>query len=329
MDPVMSSYRPPSVRYGLRQELPQQGRWEASDEMRQQIWNCFWEQVVPRTVDAGAKWKKTNPFFSDFFRTLWSRGLRRSADEFPANNERLTYALRVGFQRGEADEFYDLLEFVARHLSADDALSAWTRSTGRVFREHRCAWRWVGRHLEPFTDEAQLGSLVEAAQAVEEPQLAACKGHYHKALQQFRNGDDANAAKEAITALESLTQAVVGRGGALTALSQSLVKEAGLHQGHKTMLNVLYGWTCEDGGIRHASKDGNDQADEADARFVLVVASAYINLVRSKLVELGKLPRRGRESPEVADEAGDDERTGEDVRYEADELGDADENVGF
>lgn len=50
-----------------------------------------------------------------------------------------------------------------------------------------------------------------------------------------------------------------------------------LHIAFKEGIIKLYGWTSDDGGIRHALMDGDSSVTENEARFMLVLCSAYVN----------------------------------------------------
>ena len=69
-----------------------------------------------------------------------------------------------------------------------------------------------------------------------------------------RNSPDyRNSIKESISGVESLVAATVNKGkGTLGQLIKKLEDEIGLHPALKTAFSNLYGYTSDEGGIRHA-----------------------------------------------------------------------------
>jgi hypothetical protein len=55
-----------------------------------------------------------------------------------------------------------------------------------------------------------------------------------------------------------------------------LDSERAFHPAFKEAIIKLYGWTSDEGGIRHAIKDA-DKVERADAQFMLVACSAFVN----------------------------------------------------
>jgi hypothetical protein len=105
--------------------------------------------------------------------------------------------------------------------------------------------------------------------------------HMNKAVTCFADRekpDYDNSIKEAVSALEALAQKITGeKKGTLGAL----IKKLDLHPSLREAVSKLYGYTS-DGGIRHAKKDGDEEADFDTAKFVIVTASALINFITVK-----------------------------------------------
>ena len=59
-----------------------------------------------------------------------------------------------------------------------------------------------------------------------------------------------------------------------------------LHPALKSALSKLYGYTSDAGGIRHALADEREP-DIEDARFMLVICSAFVSLISAKARKLG------------------------------------------
>lgn len=296
----MSIRVPPSIRFGLRPPLPQQARDEASKDMRRELSNLATPLLEAYRAQAAKEPGYTyNSSDSLFFRILWTEGVKGSVLQIPFGDN-FTDTFDTHIQTCPAIDLYDLVDLLA-HLTDRFRIHGqynrevpvqkiWIDKCNEIFAKHKAAWRFMKGGLYPATSEEEIESLDQALDTVEQfPKLAECKHHYHKALELFKASDYANAGKEALSSLEALAQAVTGKTDTLGALSQLLGSEADLHKAPQNMLKNFYGWSSDDGGMRHARKPGQDATDEAEARFILIVTSAYINMLTVKLHEKGKL----------------------------------------
>lgn len=92
-----------------------------------------------------------------------------------------------------------------------------------------------------------------------------------------------NSVKESISAVESLVKITLKTDkGTLAQLIKNLEDKIGLHPALGKAFSNLYGYTSDEKGIRHALiKEEN--VDFNDAKFMLVVCSAFINFVKGKI----------------------------------------------
>ena len=67
---------------------------------------------------------------------------------------------------------------------------------------------------------------------------------------------------------------------------KKLEDEVSFHPALKTAFSSLYGYTSDEDGIRHAILESKDLAFE-DAKFFLVVCSAFVNFVESRVARSG------------------------------------------
>jgi len=96
------------------------------------------------------------------------------------------------------------------------------------------------------------------------------------------NPDYRNSIKESISAVESLAKILSNNasdtlGSALSKIKKKLKIHKALEQGFKN----IYGYTSDDGGIRHALTE-ESTSDAEDAMFMLVSCSAFINYLITK-----------------------------------------------
>jgi hypothetical protein len=89
--------------------------------------------------------------------------------------------------------------------------------------------------------------------------------------------DYRNFIKEAVSAVESVARVVTGNpkatlGDALKRINDKMT----IHPALRDAMNKLYGYTSDEGGIRHAMLEESN-IDEAEAKFMIVACSAFVN----------------------------------------------------
>jgi hypothetical protein len=94
--------------------------------------------------------------------------------------------------------------------------------------------------------------------------------------------DYRNSAKESISAVEALCKEISGQDKAtLSDAIKTLSKDSKYHPAFLKALDKLYAYTNDSSGIRHSLLD-EDVVDFADAKFMLLACSSFVNYVRTK-----------------------------------------------
>jgi hypothetical protein len=147
------------------------------------------------------------------------------------------------------------------------------------------AYRFVDGLISRITDETEIAEIDRALDNARD----SVRTHLRRALELLSDReapDYRNSIKESISAVESLVATVVGEKGTLGQLLKKLEDEISLHPALKAAFSSLYGYTSDQDGIRHAILESKDLAFE-DAKFFLVVCSAFVNFVESKVAASG------------------------------------------
>ena len=102
-------------------------------------------------------------------------------------------------------------------------------------------------------------------------------------LSNKQNPDYRNSIKESISAVEALCKKVTGDEKAtLSKAINILKKKVSIHPDLKAAFFSLYKYTSDDNGIRHALMEESSLTG-ADARFMLISCSAFINYVIARI----------------------------------------------
>lgn len=141
-------------------------------------------------------------------------------------------------------------------------------------------YRFLDEQITPISDDLE---IEEIKQALNNP-YAPVYEHLSKAnkLLADRNSPDyENSIKESISAVEALCEILTGIEGKTASLGKMLKKleDNGLeiHSGLKSAFNMLYGYTSDANGIRHAGDIGGPSSTFEEAKFMLVSCSAFVN----------------------------------------------------
>ena len=99
------------------------------------------------------------------------------------------------------------------------------------------------------------------------------------------NPDYRNSIKESISAVESIAKEITDNPKAtLGAALSKLERDQKLHPALKQGFSNIYGYTNDEGGIRHAMLE-EPNLTASDAKFFLVSCASFINYLKSKVIQ--------------------------------------------
>ena len=213
---------------------------------------------------------------------LWFNYFKHPLDSLDHNWTKVLKQLREYFYSCEWYEAYDFLEFIANNYTRYKFQEPFLNACNTLLEKEMSGYRFLNGVITRITEKEEIEEIEEAIDASSGP----VSTHLRRSLELLsdRNSPDyRNSIKEAISAVESLVASVLGTdGGSLGQLLKKLETELGLHPALKAAFSSLYGYTSDEGGIRHALMDA-DANDFHDAKFMLVVCSSFANFVNGKL----------------------------------------------
>ncbi|WP_415257751.1 AbiJ-NTD4 domain-containing protein [Thauera phenylacetica] len=253
--------------------------------------NSIWNLLVSLFDDGDHGWWHVAELSSQFFFKL-------PVDELPPYNHRRQEWLKEHLFAAPWYAVYDYVEFVVeryermriRQRFRKDQLQM---SFNRIFEEELSGYRFVGGELVPVSSQAEVSAIETALSTTSANGLSGAHAHIIGALQLLAKRPDPdyrNSIKESISAVEALAKQLgtpdsQGLAGALT----ELAKKVPLHGALRAGLLSLYGYTSDEGGIRHAMlQEPNVGYDEA--KYMAVACSAFVNFLAAKAQVGGLLP---------------------------------------
>ena len=149
-----------------------------------------------------------------------------------------------------------------------------------VFKKEYVGYRFINGNISPISDEEEVASIRETLSNKYKP----VKEHIAKAnilLSDREKPDYENSIKESISAVEAICEIVTGIHGKEATLGKMLKKlednGVEIHAALQSAFSVLYGYTSDAGGIRHAKGIGGPNATFEEAKFMLVSCCAFVN----------------------------------------------------
>lgn len=252
-----------------------------TQELRNSLWNIL-------SVNFLLRYKESSSFdyisyqgrYVDEFTTyLWREYFKHPLDHRPQNNREIVKYILDYFQKCEWYEVYDFLEVVIGYFSSPSLVN----EVNSILEKELSGYRFVGGVFTDITSDQEIEML---EQAVNDTDFPAVSSHLKRALTLMsdkNNPDYRNSIKEAISAVESLAKAITGKPKATLGEALKVLETTGnLHPALKNSFLNLYGYTSDEGGIRHAMLN-EPRLTVADAKFFLLSCTSFINYLKSKI----------------------------------------------
>lgn len=280
-----------SERYGYK-KVREIVQIDSIDEpLRNALWSLLtvhvWDHMHPSSDGFTVNYRLSsglNSEISKLCHRLWFAYFKKPLDQLDNNWNTVYNQLREYFFGHEWYEVYDFLEFIAsnyeRYQFKDDFIAA----CNQTLEKEISAYRFVDGLISRITEQQEVDEIEHALETA----LGPVRTHLRRALELLSSRetpDYRNSIKESISAVESLVAIATGaEKGTLGQLIKKLENEIQLHPALRTAFGSLYGYTSDEGGIRHALMESNSVRFD-DAKFFLVVCSAFVNFVEAKIAK--------------------------------------------
>ena len=225
---------------------------------------------------------------SHILRSIWIKFLKLPIDDMLSslNRQKRHRESRIYkniFFHLDWYRIYDLLEFIVEYENQNDSriLDALISTVNGAFEEEKSAFRFVDTTIVKIVDKTEFSEIEESLE-----RCAAIPGaqyHIKKALSLLskrENPDYPNSIKESVSAVETMCRIITGDEKASLGKALDILKKSSPIAIHESLLEAwkkLYGYASDAEGIRHAITDSSNIVDFADAKFMLVSCSAFVN----------------------------------------------------
>lgn len=234
----------------------------------------------------------TEFYFVDLEKYVWSEFLHNrlaDIDKLYGAHQEVTISTFKGtlpWYR-KLDLLEEIISYLFRvvRLNSDRTLSKLTELLVKRLNSHfemaKYGYRIVENQVVPITDSIELETITTAID-----EHGAVTIHLQEALNLYAKRptpDYRNSVKESITAVEALCREITGESTLDRAIPKLKTKGIDLQSQFEEGLKKLYYYTNDSTtGVRHALLNDTYVPTEADAHFMLVTCSAFVNYIRMK-----------------------------------------------
>lgn len=279
-----------SQRLGQRNIKVELEKESLSPELKNSLWTLILEITIESKYDDIEKYssERWSPR-SKFFRNVWIYFFKKPIDSLPihygtyygqVNYSEAIYEIRSWYFEADWDLALDFVEFCVHYDQNETA-----ELFNKFLKSEMSAYRFVSGSLVEINSKEEIKEIESAIHNSDK--FISVKTHLQRSLELYadkKNPDYRNSIKESISAVESFSKIIVQ--DKKTTLGQALKQIEKAHKipnSLKNAFSALYGYTSDEGGIRHSLLEKDIQIEMEEARFMLIACSAFINYLKSKI----------------------------------------------
>ena len=252
---------------------------EIPDGVRTRLWNLLYHSVSSESdkgrISESGNWMK-------ILIRLHSAHHERALDEFDDSLENFVEKYKSIFMTARFNELFDLLLVIMRHPKCPQR---YIQAMATGFKVCRLAYVVdVGPPptIYPAATREEGESILQATADLGNAGLAGAVKHLRKAADCISRGDSPGAVRESIHAVESTARSLAPNARTLEPALRSLERAGDLHPALKQAFSKLYGYTCDEDGVRHAEVFGNANVGQDEAVFMLGACASFSSYLARK-----------------------------------------------
>lgn len=265
------------------------------DDLRNGLWNAltiyFWDDVSFVRYQSSRKKiisesDNKEIYWLAFY--IWKDFFKWRIDEMSNHWGDVYVEIRQHFLECEWQEVYEFLEFVVNNYTGElenyyHTKAKFTSYCNQVLEKNISAYRFVERKFARITSGEEISEIESAIDMKDVFKPVSI--HIKAALDMLsdrKKPDYRNSIKESISAVEAMCRIITGDEKAtLGAAIKKLKEKIEIHGAFEKAFSELYGFTSDEGGIRHSLMNKSKIGFE-DANFMLVSCSAFVNYLKVK-----------------------------------------------
>lgn len=247
------------------------------DDLKNRIWNQIQDCYFNRLRHSYGSLRTQSD--TDFF--------KRTYDEFFKSNlgignhlPTLNKDIKLRYFAFKWYEIYDFIEFISEIYPSKARNNEFRSKVNVVLENEMSGYRFVDDCIAPIIDKVEIEEIEEALAS----KISGAKIHLSNALVSLsdrENPDYINSIKESISAVESTVNILSDKKNVpLNRCLNNLPYD--IDNIFKQAIIKLYSWTSASDGIRHGLTNDEIKSSFAEAKYMLVTCSAFVNYLIEK-----------------------------------------------
>jgi len=265
------NYLPFSQRNGFEPIPPQLELGMVSDKQRLLFFHAV-NSAIDRDRKSGSL--VIGPRWNSMAKDVYVRIFGMSVSGFSARVTEVKALFDSAISEFNIAELYDLLEYIIRHDMCDEILKS---DVAAAFVETRAAYRIADDIIIAIGTEEQGDAVESALQATDEVGATASRRHLISAGVELREGNWPDSVRESIHAVEAMARRISPDARTLGDALNKIERSGYIHGSLRRGFGMLYGYTSDENGIRHALSDEATRVDEVDALFMLGACASFVS----------------------------------------------------
>ena len=248
--------------------------------LENKLWNCLYHFLEIN-------------YDYEFYFEIWSNYLGYLIERLPKNilHGDINFvdymnALSLAYSKMTWYDKYNFIEYIINLSKKDFRRITFIERLNKILILENSGYRVVNDIIIQITNESEITEIESAIKNTDKFQTVNI--HLDTSLKHLSNRekpDYRNSIKESISAVESLCKILVKDDKATLGKALAILeKQHQLHPTLKSAFSSLYGYTSAAGGFRHGLMDNDIEATFDDAKYILVICSAFINYVKAKYI---------------------------------------------
>lgn len=254
---------------------------EFDDRTRRLLNNKLYEVLELIFSEKVVSYKYDNPFFdngrNEFCKNLLSEVFLQRTNlkhGYSYTWEPVYEMINEVIEKAPYNEVLDILWYILDWIYANMYTSQFDIYSifNSFFEKEFVGYRFVEKRIIAITDKNEISSIEDACNS----KYDGINSHMQKAVGFLADRDKKdykNSIKESISAVESVCQIITNNGKATLGQALKVIKSKGMdiHPALEKAFSSLYGYTSDQGGIRHCEGMFESNVSFEEAKFMLEV----------------------------------------------------------
>jgi hypothetical protein len=250
-----------------------------NDELRNSLWNAIAKTIKPDS---------STSTFKKFLEDLFLRFFKESITSLPYSDFDCRTNLENRFMQLKWYDTYNLLEIIIKIVETHSTKinqKGFVELINYILKEELAGYTIINGLFVQITNPEEIKSIEDAQSTPVTKGLKNVSEHITTAvtlLSKKPSADYKNSIKESISAVEGICKMITGvNSGGLKEALNKLSESIEIHSALKEAYLKIYGYTSDEGGIRHPMLEDNN-VGFAEAKYMLVSCSAFVNYIVDK-----------------------------------------------